>query len=179
MDANNRFTDADERRELLGSRYDPTEPLCKFGPGGDFVYFWPAKPGMKPSSLTKLLNKLVPIVAAQPQHKPQQQEPHIAQTPAEPITQIIASKEEFENAANNNTGDKTTHPAPATIIKGDSIFTGQPMLFPDDSRTRKRADHKPKHRVRTHRRTAKKRHTAGLAGQGSLFEANFKSAKTA
>ena len=176
MDTNNRFTDADERRELLGRKYDPTQPLCKFGPGGDFVYFWPPKPGMNPSSLTSLLNKLVPLVAAPPLPEPQMQQPE--NTPAH-AQKIIASKEEFENAANHNAGEKPNHAAPATIIKGDSLFTGQPMLFPDDSRTRRRTQHKPKHRVRTHRRNAKKKPTAGIAGQGSLFEANFQSAKTA
>lgn len=179
MDTNNRFTDADERRELLGHRYDPTEPLCKFGPGGDFVSFWPPKPGMKPSSLTTLLNKLAHLAAAAPAPNPQTHEPQTTPAPGQHTRQIIASREEFENAARHNPDDRPTDAAPATIINGDSIFSRQPMLFPDDSRTRRRAEHKPKHRLRAHHRTAKKRPAPRLTGQGTLFEADFKSAKTA
>lgn len=176
---NDRFKDVEERRALLGHKYDPNEPLCKFGPGGDFVSFWPPKPGMRPSPLTELLNKLVPLVKAAPAQQPQTHKPEIAGKPTEHQQHIISPKEEFEHAAKHDAGSKTTDPAPATIIKRDNIFAGQPMLFPDDSRTRRRVGHKSKHRVRTHRRNAKKELTAGLAGQGSLFEANFKSAKTA
>jgi hypothetical protein len=179
MDTNNRFTDADERRELLGYKYDPAEPLCKFGPGGDFVYCWPPKADMQPSSLTKMLNKLVPLVTSQPAQMPQTHEPEPAAKPAEQTHKIIESKGEFENAVNDNQGDKPTDAPPATIIKGDSLFTGQPLLFPDDSRACRTAKHKPKHRVRTHRRVAKKKPPQGLPGQGSLFETDFKSAKTA
>jgi len=179
MDTNKRFNDADERRELLGYKYDPAEPLCKFGPGGDFVYCWPPREGMQPSSLTKLLNKLVPLVASQPELKLQSKTPEIATVAAKNNRRIKAPTEESENAPSHNAGDKSTDATPATIIKSDSLFAGQPLLFPNDSRARRTVKHKSKHRVRAHRGVAKKRTTHGLPGQGSLFETDFKSAKTA
>ncbi len=181
MDTNNRFTDADERRELLGYEYDLSEPVCKFGPGGEFVSYWPPMPDdysrIRPNALTKLLNKLVPLVKiapAQPSHQPQ-----IVATPVEHEEHIISSKEQFENAANHDAGDRASHAPPATIIKGDNLFPGQQILFPDDSRARRRAANKPKHHFRAHRRAAKKGFIAGRPRQGSLFEADFKGAKTA
>src|SRR3972149_5734901 len=181
MDTNNRFTDADERRELLGYKYDPTEPLCKFGPGGEFVSYWPPRPDdysrIRPNALTKLLNKLVPLVKTAPAQPSQIHQPPTAATPAEQEQHIISSKEQFENAANHHAADRAAHAPPASIIKGDNLFSGQHILFPDDSRDRRGVAHKPKHCLRAHRRTAKKGFTAGCPRQGSLFEADFKSAK--
>jgi len=179
MDANNRFMDADERRALLGYKYDTSEPLCKFGPGGDFVSYWPPKPGMRPSTLTDLLNKLIPIVKAAAAQQAQPHQSNIMAASTDQKQHIISPKEQFGNEASRDPDDKPANAPTATIINGDTLFSGQQMLFPDDSRTRRPAKHKPKHRLRAHRRTAKKTLAAGLPGQGSLFEADFKSAKTA
>jgi hypothetical protein len=108
-----------------------TEPVCKFGPGGDFVSFWPAE------------------------------------------------KEREEYAAKNGGFEEPSHPAPDSTIKGDSQFSGEPMLFADDWRVGAAVRHKPKHGIRAHHRTATKRATVQFPRQGSLFNANFKSAKSA
>jgi len=97
-----------------------TEPLCRVGPGGDFVSLWPA-----------------------------------------------------ENQPNSNC---TT---PIRVVKGDCRFSGEPMLFADDWLTGVRVCHKSKHSIRTYSRAAKKKSSHDSSGQGSLFEADFKSAKTA
>jgi len=167
---------------MSGDRDKQFEPVCKFGPGGQFVSFWPADPAEHSqrchSSLTHLLNKLARLIAAPLAPKAGGT---LSQVSAahhdEP--RILRSKEEFENAV-KDTGSRKPPDAPkTTIIKSDSLFSGEPMLLPNDSGTRERIRHKPKHRVRTYRRAAKKRPAPGVPGQGSLFETHFKSARTA
>jgi len=114
------------------------EPLCKFGPGGDFISVWPTESAELPQRKGKL-----------------------------------------KHAVKNSEADKSAYAAPATVIKSDSYICGEPMLFADDWRIGVRDGHKSKHRIRTYRRIAKKRPALGLSGQGSLFETNFKIAKTA
>ena len=121
------------------------EPVCRFGPGGDFISVWPSEP-----QRFSLASKNIPF-----------------------------RKEILEYTAGTTRANGPAYPAPATVIKGDSLFPDEPMLFTDDWRVGLRAGHKPKHHIRAYRRAVKKRPALVLAGQGSLFDANFKSAKTA
>jgi hypothetical protein len=66
-----------------------------------------------------------------------------------------------------------------SIAAADSGLSVEPLLFADDIRVGLRIGHKPKHHVRAHRRASKKRHGLEIAGQGSLFDANGKSARIA
>jgi hypothetical protein len=139
------------------------DPVCKFGPGGDFVSNWPGKPvdylKHSQSPLTKLLYSISKLInAAQAEH---QQEYSVNIT-------------EGTNAAQPNTKTIPTS-------SSNSDVQGQTLLFADDSRTGTGTVHKQKHRVRTHRRTTKKRPAIGIAGQqtGTLFETNGSGVKTA
>jgi len=95
-----------------------SEPVCKFGPGGDFVTAWPKEPTLPPQ------------------------------------------------------------PAPTPVIKSDSLFPVQPMLFPGDWAIAARTGHKTKRCIRAYHRTAKRKPALSLPTQGSLFETSFKSKKT-
>ncbi len=96
------------------------EFVCKFGPGGDFVSFWPDKPL------------------------------------------------------------ESTHPAVLNAATGYRLhIRSQPLLFPDDSRIKLRAGHKPRHIFRIYNRPDKKRTVPNSAEQDLLFEPSFKNAKTA
>jgi len=96
------------------------EFVCKFGPGGDFVSFWPDETS------------------------------------------------------------ESTQPAVLTAATGCRLhIRSQPLLFPDDSRNKLRAGHKPRHIFRVYNRADKKRPAPNAAGQDLLFEAGFKNAKTA
>jgi hypothetical protein len=71
-----------------------------------------------------------------------------------------------------------------SVTKHNRGVSDQPGLFADDWRISSAAKHKPSNRIRTHRTTAKKRASVGSAvsfdeGQGTLFELDFKGAKTA
>ena len=105
---------------------EQVEPLCKFGPGGDFIAIW------------------------QP-----------------------------ELLAGSSKTDNTINPTPVAAIEDSGVLSRQPMLFPDNSRTGSPIKHQPKYRVRTYRRAAKKRPAFRLSEQGSLFEPDLASARTA
>jgi len=143
-----------------GRRVEPDkqiEPVCRFGPGGDFVSIWPPQSQPPKKQPAKLLGRLNEI-----------------------ITEVLGSvsKENLEYAVKSSTG-KPAYSSPTATIKSDSRFSGRSFLFPDDCRIGLAARNKPKHHIRAYRRTAKKRPAIAFAGHGSLFESNFKSAKTA
>ncbi len=158
------------------------EPVCKFGPGGDFVSVWPPEfpesPRPVPNRLAKLLTSLSEIITTLLGLE-------LNTASAVPANirrltgRILAKREKLKYAAKNTKADKPAYPTAATVTKNDRWFSSGPMLVADDWGIGSRAGHKSKHGVRAHRRTAKKRPALSLPGQGSLFEANFKSARTA
>ncbi len=134
-----------------------SEPVCKFGPGGDFVTVWPKEPTLPPQPAANHFAKLLASID-------------------EIITALLGS--EF-NTAEAHAGN-THRPTPAPVIKSDSLFPPvQPMLFPGDWGIAARTGHKTKRCIRAYHRTAKRRPALSLPTQGSLFETNFKSKKTA
>jgi hypothetical protein len=132
-------------------------PVCRFGPGGDFISVWPPQSQPHKAQPAKLLTRLNEIIAA---------------------LLNLSSKENLDYVVESNAG-KPAYSSPTTTLKGDSRFSGRPLLFPDDCRIGLTARNKPKHHIRAYRRTAKKRPAIAFAGHGSLFESNFKSTKTA
>jgi hypothetical protein len=71
-----------------------------------------------------------------------------------------------------------------SVAKHNRGVSEEPGLFADDWRISTAAKHKPNNRIRAHRTVAKKRACVGSAmsfdqGQGTLFELDFKGAKTA
>ena len=68
---------------------------------------------------------------------------------------------------------------PATAIKIECDFQGQPILFSDGCRVSLKAEHKPRQHIRIHRRAVKKKPDPNIQGQGLLFESYRKNARTA
>lgn len=167
----------------MDSRFDkPTEPVCKFGPGGDFTSFWPGEPSRlsepAPNSLAKVLSSIAEIISMMLGSEPYKTSAltevarsYLDKNPAEEV------KKEYEHK--NSSAERPAYTTSATIIKSDSFFSDQPRLFTDNRRISIRAVHKQKHRIRTCRRASKKKTSFSVPGQGSLFEANFKGTKTA
>ena len=157
-------------------------PICRFGPGGDFISVWPQEPTALPklptNRLTKLLASISEIITVLIG-------PEVDDALAEsmdihhPTGLILRQKEKLEYEIETGETDKSAYTTPITDIKNDSRISGEPMLFSDDSRISIRIGHKPKHRIRAYRRAAKKRPAPSLSGQSSLFEVDFKSARTA
>ncbi len=152
------------------------EPICKFGPGGDYVRQWPGKAagkgepvGAVENPLRKVLDRLADIIGTTV---------NIASLSGIDVEgpqeigacEIVNEEEREENhvAADNESGtgnaetirDTQAHPA----------VRAEPLLFADDSRVGAGGRRKSNHRIRAHRRTAKKRAAQKIDGQGTLFE---------
>ncbi len=160
---------------------EQNEPICRFGPGGDFISVWPGKSSdsisSKPNSLNKALGSIAELVALMLGSEPEGISISRAgiQTNAR---RIFFAKEKLKYASNNKP-KAAVNSATTSVTKNDSKFRDEPMLFADDSRISINTGNKPKHRIRTYKRTAKKRSSISIPGQGSLFEVDVKSARTA
>ena len=130
------------------------EPVCRFGPGGDFVSIWPESSEFQLPSQSRLLKVLACL--------------------NEIIGGLLGSEFNQSSAATAK-----TQPTPAVRFGQSRKSQAQPMLFPDDSRIGLQAAHKPRLQTRAHRRTAKKRPHIDLDKQGLLFAADLKIARTA
>jgi len=156
------------------------EPVCSFGPGGDFTCVW--KPDMfalpSQNRLAIVLTTLTEIATAILGSEPEtvvsaSANPHSAEA-------ALLCREGTAKYAKENTNDRQcAHSTTTTTAKSDLLFSDEPMLFPDNRRIGLRTAYKPKHRIRTYRRTTKKRTAFNLVVQGSLFAIDSKSAKTA
>lgn len=160
----------------------PTEPVCRFGPGGDFISVWPVESSQlsqsASNSLTKVLSSIAEIIATI-----LGSEPHTGSVIIGDVRgcggKELAEKGKKEYGLKNSGAESTAYTTSATIIKSDSFFSDEPKLFADDCRISIRDGHKQKHRVRAYRRTSKKRTTFSPPVQGSLFEADLKCTRTA
>ena len=151
------------------------EPICKFGPGGDYVRVWPGKAGGKGDAvgavenpLRKVLERLADIIGATVNIA------SVSGVGVEGPQEIGAceivneTKEENHVAADNESGtgnaetirDTQAHPA----------VRAEPLLFADDSRVGAGVRRKSNYRIRAHRKTARKRAAQKIDGQGTLFE---------
>jgi hypothetical protein len=156
-------------------------PICKFGPGGDFIAIWQPEPSESSEVSNCLVKLLISAVEALDVvidlKRISSYVPLRKAFCSDELT--VCHKEKVINAVENSKADNTVDSAPTATIENGSSFPREPKLFPNLSRNGIRIKHKPKHNIRTYRRTAKKRSTFRLSKQGSLFESQFQSAQTA
>ena len=160
------------------------EPICMFGPGGDYVRAWPSKTAGKADAapapenpLRKVLESLADIIGATV---------NIASIPGIRVEgpqevgacEIVNEEREENHLATDNesgtgdaetTGDTHAHPA----------VRAEPLLFADDSRISSGVRRKSNYRIRAHRKTARKRVAQKIDGQGTLFETDCTSQSAA
>jgi hypothetical protein len=134
------------------------QPLCKFGPGGDFVQELSPKEALpkmpiQENSLGKVLEIIAEMigVAVGPElllDQPQQQD-------------NVLKKQAFLTEKTKNetiqSGFSHHHSQATGRIEGNRCVPKQAMLFADDGRIGKFTGHKTPHRIRTYRRTSRKR----------------------
>jgi len=149
-----------------------TEPLCKFGPGGDFVAAWEPKPSECAEVVARLLSSAVEALAAALGLK-------CSTPPICPNEQTDFHMEKPKDAIETSTDRDSTDAASAPAPANDSRFSAEPLLFPDLVRNGIRIKHKPKHRIRTSHRASKKGAAFRIPKQGSLFEGQFPRARIA
>jgi len=159
-------------KKMKPERKRQVEPLCKFGPGGDFVAAWEPEPSERLQALARLLSSALEALAAALGLKR--------------ATPLIYSKEQTDHhmeklpdAIENSTARDSTDAASAPAHANDSRFSGELLLFPDHGRDGIRTKHKPKHHIRTSHRAAKKGAAFRIPKQGSLFEGQFARARIA
>lgn len=163
---------------MIPDRKKQAEPLCKFGPGGDFVAAWEPEPSERPDVLARLLGSAVEAFAAAFGLKRPGADVPLSSNfcPNEPT---VRHREKPNDAIENSTACDSTDATSVPASANGSPFSGEPLLFPDLGRNGFRTKHKPKHRVRASRRVAKKGPAFRKPKQGSLFEGQFARARIA
>jgi len=143
-------------------------PLCSFGPGGDFVCPWPLESHLpiqySSNSLSRLLSAIGAVITTM-----------LDLEPDDPS----ACKETPIYEYTNDRVNTSAHPSPIATIKSNRFLAENQVLFADDCGAGKSIEHKQNYRIRTYHRVAKKKPALRLLRQGSLFEINLKSARTA
>jgi len=143
-------------------------PLCSFGPGGDFVCPWPLESRLpiqySSNPLSRLLSAIGAVITTM-----------LDLEPDDPS----ACKEIPLYEYTNDRITPTTHTSPIAIIKSNRFLAENQVLFADNCGAGKSIEHKQNYRIRTYNRAAKKKPAFRLLRQGSLFEINLKSARTA
>jgi hypothetical protein len=182
-DRNTRYMRYHERcymdRQRPDSNYEYLGPICKFGPGGEYISNWPAVPLYSVSTpqgnpLGRVLDGIARMIGLSPTQSLALQ----TRRAYDPQIQKLIQKrrEKNERAARQ---DSPAYAAPITVVGDDSPFSCKPTLFSDDTGTGFAPQHKPHHGIRASRRPARKRFAVGLPKQGSLFETHLARAKTA
>jgi len=167
--------------KMTPERNGQAEPLCMFGPGGDFAASWPPE-GTKirelSNPLVRLLAAAVEVVAVILGLRRSSAFVCLENSPGS--NELIGRyKEIIINADENSKSRDTTDPSPTPASADGGLLSGEPMLFPDLRRNGIRIEHKPKHRIRAHHRVAKKGSALCFAQQGTLFDVDFTSARIA
>jgi len=147
-------------------------PVCRFGPGGDYVSVWPvdwtAHSEQPKSQFGRLRNMLVGFIDT------------LRGTGS---TQIAESSRQRaiirENHYYASKHRRVAYAKAGSALEHNRRVQGQTWLFADDWRAVKGPVRKPHHRIRAHRAVAKKRTSFAPASKGTLFDAQLKSAKTA
>jgi len=159
-------------------------PLCKFGPGGDYIselkpdnlnILNPEDENMSP--LGKVLYVIADIIGSTVQPEILTEAACVlptAQTSGKPRYQEIIKN--VQSTTQSTDGD---HPKTTAGPSANWKLSTEPMLFSNDWGTGSGTHYKSSYRVRTHRRSSRKKAVSPIHGQGSLFEAHRPRRKTA
>ena len=143
-------------------------PLCKFGPGGDYVSEWDAAniapAEHKETHLGQVLNVIAEIIGATVQ-------PEILTEIACALPVGNNSKTPLSSNQENKVdgSEDTNHTKTAGNTSTSRKLLEEPMLFSDDWGTGGGTKRKPSHGVRAHRRAARKKSHRAVERQGTLF----------
>jgi len=158
------------------------EPLCKFGPGGDFVAAWQPPllsadrktRGPQDSTLlnplARLLASAVEVAAVVFGLRRTSAFVQLGNT-SRPDKPTDSHTEKVRNAIEHSRSFGATDAPAAPVIKDDRRFSRESLLFPDVRRNGRRVEDKPKHHIRAYRGAAKKGAAVRFVKQGTLFDA--------
>ena len=155
-------------------------PVCRFGPGGDYESVWPGDWMEQATQPKNAIGRLLDVIAGMT-------DVLRGGNRCVEVTGPIDIEQENKSYESDQRGAGVRRGAYAeagSATKHNRGVSEEPGLFADDWRISSAVKHKPNNRIRAHRTTAKKRTCVGSAvsfdeGQGTLFELDFKGAKTA
>ena len=150
-----------------------SEPLCRFGPGGDYIWLMECGDLRILKSSGNSLNRALAAIAETVQVLLGVDGLIVE------AEKINYETEETENAIRSERTFEQNNTSTGAITKNYRIFPDGVFLFADDRRVGTGTGDKPKHRVRAYRRPAKKRTSIKLSGQSTFFESDLSSARTA
>ena len=145
---------------------DGFNDVCRFGPGGEYSWYWPSgqfPQNLPANKLSRVLAKLSEIINGA-----------VSQSQGRKYFEVDFDTiivQEVTDGFDNVGLEETPHAEAGAAARCNSRFSAEPLLFADDSRACRPASGKPKHRIRASRRAAKKRIPVGAVEQGSLFDA--------
>lgn len=168
--------------ENINNFYSEDLPVCRFGPGGDFVFDWPkhirqsSGQALRQGSgqagpiakVLKAISKMLDVVVT---------EELLQNSTLEKINQAINSDSNTEIKID---AGKFKSDAPTIAgIEADRQLQKEPMLFDNVCGIVAIAGHKQNNGIRAHNRLKRKRPAFSASGQGSLFEPYSQSSKVA
>jgi len=154
------------------------EPICKFGPGGEYVSNWPAgfagtrQPDLGP--LGKVLEKIANLLG-------RNMNSGLSDAHGDGRTRSLDGAVDNSHMEDSKIGT-TTGSFDAKAVGGSSAHrpvSREAMLFDDCSGVGRGSGRKPHNRVRTHRRAKRKKASFGGSWQGTLFEIDTAGTKVA
>ena len=160
-------------------------PVCRFGPGGDYESVWPGDWMEQATQPKNAIGRLLDVIAGMTDVL-RGGERCVEVTGPIDISDCVTTQENKSYESNERGAGirRGAYAAAGPVAEHNSGVSDQPGLFADDWRAGAAAKHKPNNRIRAHRTVAKHRTCVGATvpfdeGQGTLFELDFKGAKTA
>jgi hypothetical protein len=155
--------------------YSDDIPVCRFGPGGDFVADWPPREKLSANPIGKILETIAKIIGTviTPQL--------LQRSNANRISIALTDIEQVENMEDKidfNQSDESDTKT-VTSAQADRKLPQEPMLFDNNTGAGGIAGHKQNNSIRAHRRPKRKRTSFSTVRQGSLFEPYPQSSKVA
>ena len=135
-------------------------PVCRFGPGGDYVKDWPAKKSQLPEPESNPLGKVLALIV-------------------DVMGTTVSGELMIQSQGPTDEPDHTNYTASTAGAEDSSRISAEPMLFADDSRSSRGVRHKPHYRIRAYRRSSRKRTARKIDTQATLFEVDTQSQSAA
>jgi hypothetical protein len=158
-------------------------PMCRFGPGGDYVNSWPAKkfqlPGQGHNPLGKVLAMIADVMGTTVSGELMIQAGTTGRHKAdfEAPSDNYVMPEKISSAAKRT--QNTSYTPSIAGIRDSSPIAAEPVLFADDCRSSRGAGRKPHYRIRAYRRSGRKRTAHKIEPQATLFEVDTASQSAA
>jgi len=159
---------------------DENLPLCRFGPGGQYVTNWPGTAGNETSNASKrpissvlnAISKMLDNVVSRELMQNSTVDKIYSAIQNSQLPDNLEYEIEFDKPNNINASS-------ASGFEAGQQFQTQQMLFDNASGACQSFGHKPNNSVRAHHRPKRKRPAFGKPWQGSLFEPYQQSVKVA